>query len=120
MSQKGKQKELFDTRGHKEYYPPPPPGGFPKFGYTREMPLSLLGGVSAEDLTEQLPVPLKQAGYQLFSLQPSWATWAKDPVVLYNPWGEIVAEWEESAFSLGELQRVCKGLPETGELKQKK
>ena len=106
MSQKGKQKGLLDTVGHKEYYPSPPPGGFPKFGYVREMPLSLLGrGVQVIDLTEQLSFPLELAGYQLFSLEPIFSK-AADPVVLYNPWGEIIEEWEQRP-SLGELLRVC-------------
>lgn len=96
-----------DYVGYKEYYPPPPPGGFPKFGYVREMPLSLLGRVvEANELTQQLPVNLELAGYELFSLKPLFSQTA-DPVVLYNPWGEIVAEWEVMP-SWGELLRVCK------------
>ena len=77
-----------------------PAGGSPRFGYGREMPEGIARPIQRDDLTEFLPGNLRREGWQLLGI----GNFQKrdDPYVLYNPWGEKVAEWEQ-APSFGEL-----------------
>ena len=91
-----------DTHGRKEHWPSPPPGGFPRYGYVRQMPEHLEGrAVSVQSFPDRLPLNLLDADFQLMRVEPM-SRGAADPFVLYNPWGEIVAEWEVMP-SFGEL-----------------
>lgn len=84
-----------------------PPGGFPKYGYFREMPLGLPGGQTiATSFFSHLPFPLLVDGYELIHLEPAWNSTPYEAFVLYNGWGEIVAEWGTEP-SFGELMEYA-------------
>lgn len=80
----------------------PPLGGFPKNGYGREIPEwanEFSVSVKATPLDPPLPFALDRAGYELLAMsQPCERT----HFVLYNAWGEIMADWEYEP-SYGEL-----------------
>ena len=97
-----------DERGYKEHQVSEPMGGFPKFGYTRELPIGLSSPRVTRNLTEQLLFALRERGYDLLQVDEQVWGGKGDPFVLYNEWGEIVAEWETMP-SLGELLAVSKG-----------
>ncbi|MFW6125502.1 MAG: hypothetical protein ACOC58_00190 [Chloroflexota bacterium] len=87
----------------------PPDGDWPRYGYTRQMPISIADPGRVEDLSEYLPEALRFQGCQLLQIDPAplWGTArGADPFVLYDAWGEIIAEWELRP-SLGELLEVA-------------
>lgn len=78
----------------------PPPGGWPRYGYTRQLPEGIsIPRVFNED--RHLPGSLALDGWQLLRIEEFSKSYP-DPFVLYNPWGEIVAQWE-TLPSLGTL-----------------
>jgi len=104
------QGKLIDRVGRKKHRPAPPAGGFPRFGYAREIPVSLRDGavLNVNNLSDRLPYHLQDAGFQFMSVELAHTRGA-DPFVIYNPWGEIVAEWEVMP-SWGELLTISRGI----------
>lgn len=70
----------------------PPSGGFPEYGYTRQLPESVPNRVMATRISGVLPYSLLDQGYELLKVEP--VVLSIDPYVLYGPWGEVVAVWE--------------------------
>ncbi len=83
-----------------------PVGGFPRLGYHREMPGQLHEPRLVAKLTDLIPAQLAGKGCEL--LQIDDAVRPRDPFVLYDPHGAILAEWEQ-APSLGDLLGFVKG-----------
>ena len=81
-----------------------PPGGWPKYGFTRQLPEGITNP-RVSDESRHLPSSLALDGWQLLGVTEARI----DPFVLYNPWGEIVAQWE-TLPSLGTLMEfsICR------------
>jgi hypothetical protein len=79
----------------------PPPGGWPRYGFSRQLPESISEPRISSESTH-LPGALALDGWQLLRVEEDARYHSADPFVLYNPWGEIVAQWEMRP-SLGTL-----------------
>ena len=82
-----------------------PIGGWPRKGYTREMPASLAHperGVRVGEESDFLPTSLLLRGCMLMQMEEE----KRDPWVLYDEWGRILAEWLKPP-SLGQLMDFC-------------
>jgi len=79
-----------------------PWAGFPRYGYTREIPYEMR---VIKDCSNRLPYDLHDRGYELLQVIEEQTT-RGDPFVLYDPYGDIVAQWEAMP-SYGELLHIC-------------
>lgn len=71
-----------------------PEGGFPRYGYHREMPFGMKWQCpmpAVRCYPGRLPHDMAVAGWELLEVDPLTGP---DPFVLYDAWGCIVAEWE--------------------------